>query len=85
MTLHRKIKSNEVIKNVVVEKYTDDKYYISVAVECLDVKNNDKTKCNKKEIVGIDVSMRHFLVSNEGKKINHPKYLLKNKHKLKKC
>ncbi len=29
-------------------KDIDDKYYISVAVECLDVKNNDKTKDNKK-------------------------------------
>ncbi len=48
MALHRNIKSNEVIKNVVVEKDIDDKYYISVTVECLDVKNNDKTKDNKK-------------------------------------
>ncbi|ACH93910.1 RNA-guided endonuclease TnpB family protein [Borrelia duttonii] len=85
LALHRKIKSNELIKNVVVEKDTDDKYYISVAVECLDVKNNDKTKCNKKEIVGIDMSMRHFLVSSGGEKINHPKCLLKNECKLKKC
>ncbi|WP_210360756.1 transposase, partial [Borreliella valaisiana] len=49
----------------------------------LDVKNNDKTKDNKKEVVGIDMSMRHFLVSSEGEKINHPKYLLKNESKLK--
>ncbi len=83
LALHRNIKSNEVIKNVVVEKDTDDKYYISVAVECLDVKNNDKTKDNKKEVVGIDMSMRYFLVSSEGEKINHPKYLLKNESKLK--
>ncbi|WP_418905346.1 RNA-guided endonuclease TnpB family protein (plasmid) [Borreliella turdi] len=83
LALHRNIKSNEVIKNVVVEKDADDKYYISVAVECLDVKNNDKTKDNKKEVVGIDMSMRHFLVSSEGEKINHPKYLLKNESKLK--
>ncbi|WP_210372985.1 RNA-guided endonuclease TnpB family protein [Borreliella garinii] len=83
LALHRNIKSNEVIKNVVVEKDTDDKYYISVTVECLDVKNNDKTKDNKKEVVGIDMSMRHFLVSSEGEKINHPKYLLKNESKLK--
>uniref|UniRef100_UPI000464427F RNA-guided endonuclease TnpB family protein n=1 Tax=Borrelia hispanica TaxID=40835 RepID=UPI000464427F len=81
LALHRNIKSNELIKNVVVEKDTDDKYYISVAVECLDVKNNDKTKCNKKEIVGIDMSMRHFLVSSGGEKINHPKCLLKNERK----
>ncbi|WP_420025567.1 RNA-guided endonuclease TnpB family protein (plasmid) [Borreliella yangtzensis] len=84
LALHRNIKSNEVIKNVVVEKDTDDKYYISIAVECLDVKNNDKTKDNKKEVVGIDMSMKHFLVSSEGEKINHPKYLLKNESKLKK-
>ncbi len=31
------------------------------------------------------MSMRHFLVSTEGEKINHPKYLLKNECKLKKC
>nr|WP_234932047.1 transposase [Borreliella garinii] len=49
----------------------------------MDVKNNDKTKDNKKEVVGIDMSMRHFLVSSEGEKINHPKYLLKNENKLK--
>ncbi|MBB5141519.1 transposase [Borreliella afzelii] len=53
LALHRNIKSNEVIKNVVLEKDADDKYYISVAVECLDAKNNNKTKDNKKEAVGI--------------------------------
>ncbi|APJ09318.1 transposase (plasmid) [Borreliella afzelii] len=53
LALHRNIKSNEVVKNVVLEKDTDDKYYISVAVECLDAKNNNKTKDNKKEAVGI--------------------------------
>ncbi|MCD2379195.1 transposase [Borreliella burgdorferi] len=30
------------------------------------------------------MSMKHFLVSSEGEKINHPKYLLKNENKLKK-
>ncbi|WP_422850426.1 RNA-guided endonuclease TnpB family protein, partial [Borreliella afzelii] len=84
LALHRNIKSNEVVKNVVIEKDTDDKYYISVAVECLESKNNNKTKDNKKEAVGIDMSMRHFLVSSEGEKTNHPKYLLKNESKLKK-
>ncbi len=53
LALRRNIKSNEVIKNVVLEKDADDKYYISVAVECLDAKNNNKTKDNKKEAVGI--------------------------------
>nr|WP_226047819.1 MULTISPECIES: hypothetical protein [Borreliella]AAU85953.1 hypothetical protein BGP103 [Borreliella bavariensis PBi] len=48
LALHRNIKGNEVVKNVIIEKDTDDKYYISVAVECLDSKNNNKTKDNKK-------------------------------------
>ncbi len=30
------------------------------------------------------MSMKHFLVSSGGEKINHPKYLLKNENKLKK-
>ncbi|MCD2349960.1 transposase, partial [Borreliella americana] len=84
LCLHRCIKDNEFIKNVVVEKDNDDKYYISIAVECLNNKNNNETKGDKKEVVGIDMSMRHFLVSSEGEKINHPKYLLKNENKLKK-
>ncbi|APJ09240.1 transposase (plasmid) [Borreliella afzelii] len=65
LALNRNIKSNEVIKNVVVEKDPDDKYYISVAVECLDAKNSNKTKDNIKEVVGVDMSMRYFLVSSE--------------------
>nr|WP_236841555.1 transposase [Borreliella garinii] len=75
---------NEVVKNVVVEKDTDNKYYIYVPVECFDFKNKYKTTDDKKEVVGIDMSMRHFLVSSEGEKINHTKYLLKNETKLKK-
>ncbi|MCD2386416.1 transposase, partial [Borreliella burgdorferi] len=58
--------------------------YISITVEYLDTKNNNETKGDKKEIVGIDMSMKHFLVSSGGEKINHPKYLLKNENKLKK-
>ncbi len=84
LCLHRRIKYNEFIKNVVVEKDNIDKYYLSIAVECLNTKNNNETKGDKKEVVGIDMSMRHFLVSSEGEKINHPKYLLKNENKLKK-
>ncbi|WP_158309995.1 MULTISPECIES: hypothetical protein [Borreliella] len=46
--LHGIIKSNKIIKNVVIEKDTNNKYYISVAVECLDAKNNNKTRDDKK-------------------------------------
>ncbi len=66
------------------KKDVDDKYYISITVQCLDTKNNSETKGNKKEIFGIDMSMRCFLVSSEGQKIKYPKYLLKNENKLKK-
>ncbi len=45
--LHGIIKSNEIIKNVAIEKDTDNKYYISAAVECLDIKNNNKTRDDK--------------------------------------
>ncbi|WP_215540843.1 hypothetical protein [Borreliella bavariensis] len=46
--LHGIIKSNEIIKNVVIEKDTDNKYHILVAVACLDIKNNNKTRDDKK-------------------------------------
>lgn len=46
--LHGIINSNKVIKNVIIKKYTNNKYYILVAVECLDIKNNNKTIDNKK-------------------------------------
>lgn len=46
--LHGSIKSNEIIKNVVIEKDTYNKYHISVAVERLDIKNNNKTRDDKK-------------------------------------
>lgn len=58
--LHGIIKSNEIIENVVIEKDADNKYYISVAVECLDIKNNNKTRDDKKYVFGIDMSMRQF-------------------------
>lgn len=45
--LHGIIKSNEIIKNVIIEKDADNKYCILVAVECLDIKNNNKTRDDK--------------------------------------
>lgn len=49
LCLHKHIKDNELIKNVVAEKDTDDKYHILIIVECLYTKNNNKTKGNKKK------------------------------------
>lgn len=40
MSTQKYYNSNKLIKNVVVEKNVDNKYYISVLVESLDVKNN---------------------------------------------
>lgn len=37
----------KLLKNVAIEKDTDNKYYISAAVECLDIKNNNKTRDDK--------------------------------------
>lgn len=51
--LHGIIKSNEIIKNIVIEKDTDNKYYILVAVECLDIKNNNKTRDDKNRCLAL--------------------------------
>lgn len=66
------------IKSAVITRTRSDKYFVSVLVEC----DNDKSfECTGKN-VGIDLGLKHFIITSEGLKISNPKYFVKSQNKL---
>ncbi|XOB40389.1 MAG: RNA-guided endonuclease InsQ/TnpB family protein [Candidatus Nealsonbacteria bacterium] len=77
--LHREIKGN--IKTLTIRRTRTNKWYACFSVE------NNKELPNKKKIkkaIGIDVGLTSFLTTNQGEKINNPRYLTKSEQKLSK-
>jgi putative transposase len=77
--LHRKLKG--IIKTVTVSKTVTDKYFVSILVE------NEKELPNKKEIkestaVGVDLGIKDFCVTSDGKKFENKDFLKSNMKKL---
>jgi putative transposase len=78
----RKLARDTVIKAITVSKSAIGKYYVSLRLELeqeTKVRNNDMIKS-----IGLDFSMTHFYVDNEGKKANFPCYIRETVHKIKK-
>lgn len=74
--LHRKIEGN--VKTLTIRKTRTNKWYA-----CFSVENNKIPK--KKEIkntVGIDMGLNSFLTTDQGEKIDNPKYLIKLERKI---
>lgn len=68
------------IKTITISKTCDNKYYVSLLVE---VNINDISR--KKEVttdVGIDLGLKSFLVTSEGRKYSNPKYFTKSQNRL---
>ncbi len=75
--LHRPIKGN--IKTLLIKRTRTNKWYACFSAEI------NKELSKKKEIkqaVGIDVGLNSFLTTNQGEKINNPRYLEKSERKL---
>lgn len=68
------------IKSVTVSKVPSGKYFISVLVECDDIV---KLKSTSNQI-GIDLGIKEFAITSNGKMIENPKYLRKSEKKLRK-
>ena len=68
------------IKTVTISKTTDDKYYVSLLVN-VDEINISKAKDSDHKI-GIDMGLKSFIVTSDGKKYTNPKYFTKSENKL---
>ena len=80
IVLHRKIKG--VIKTATISKTSTDKYFASVI--CDTGEANKKLKLIKdKTAIGIDLGIKTFIVSSNGKEYDNPKFLKKSLSRLK--
>jgi len=73
-------KSKEVkgeILNVTVTRTNTDKYYVSVTV-----KEDIKELPKKNNAIGIDLGLKEFAITSDGKKIENPKVLKKYEKKI---
>lgn len=70
------------IKNTTVSRTPTGKYFVSILVDT--GKENPKPKTVKeKTALGIDLGLKHFIVTSDGNKIENPKYLHKSLSKIK--
>jgi putative transposase len=80
IVLHRPIKGE--IKQATISRTPTGKYFVSILCETGEPK---KTKAIIKEntTVGIDLGIKTYLVSSDGKEFDNPKFLRKTQSKLK--
>ena len=68
------------IKSVTVSQNPSGKYYVSVLVDCEKQKKLPKSE-NK---IGIDLGIKEFAITSDGKMIPNPRYLRKSEKRLRK-
>ncbi|MBD3181033.1 IS200/IS605 family element transposase accessory protein TnpB, partial [Candidatus Poribacteria bacterium] len=71
------------IKSATISRTPTGKYFISILVDT-GVKPPEKHIVKKETSVGIDLGVKDFLITSDGKKISNPKYLKKHLYRLKK-
>ena len=70
------------IKTCTVSKTPTNKFYISILVD--DGKElPEKPPITKETSIGIDLGLKHFIITSNGEKINNPKYLSKSIERVK--
>lgn len=80
INLHRPIKGTT--KQATISRTPTGKYFVSILCETgEDVKQ--KVKTDKETTVGIDLGIKSFIVSSDGKEYDNPKFLRKSESKLK--
>jgi len=75
--LHREIEGD--IQTLTIRRTKTNKWYACFSVEIL--KESPKKK-EVQNIVSIDVGLDNFLTTNQGEKINNPRYLIQSEEKL---
>ena len=80
---HRQLGKNEIIKSVTVSK-KGGQYFVSVLTECekQNIVQVEKSNISDDKILGIDFSVPHFYVDNNGKIAEYPKYYCQMERKL---
>lgn len=77
-----KIKDNMIpqgrILNATVSQEPSGKYYVSICCTDVDIKPLEKINSN----IGIDLGIKEFCITSDGKMISNPKYLKKSLDKL---
>lgn len=66
------------ILNATISKEPSGKYYVSLGCADVEIESFDKTG----NIVGIDLGIKEFCITSDGKIIKNPKYLKKSLNKL---
>lgn len=70
---------NGLIKSCTISQVPSGKYFISILV---DTENIQLSKCNNK--VGIDMGLKDFAITSDGKVFSNPKWLRKSEERLRK-
>lgn len=66
------------ILNATVSQEPSGKYYVSLCCTDVDINSLEKTGCS----IGIDLGIKEFCITSDGKMIDNPKYLKKSLDKL---
>ena len=80
IVLHRPIKGE--IRQATISRTPSGKYFVSILCETGE-KLKSKANVEENTTVGIDLGIKTYLVSSDGKEFNNPKYLRKAQSKLK--
>ena len=75
--LHREIEGTP--KTLTIRRTNTNKWYVCFAVE---INKALPEKKEIKQVIGIDVGLDSFLTTNQGEKVNNPRYLIQSKEKL---
>lgn len=68
------------IKSVTISKVPSGKFFVSLLVDCEDVKPLNTTN----NTIGIDLGIKEFAITSDGEMIENPKYLRESEKKLRK-
>lgn len=80
IVLHREIKGE--IRQATISKTPAGKYFVSILCETGDLIKN-KSKIKESTTIGIDLGIKTFIVTSDGKEFANPKYLRKAQSRLK--
>lgn len=80
IVLHRPIKGT--IRQATISKTPTGKYFVSVLCDTGEI-NKPKANIKESTTIGVDLGIKDFLVTSEGKVFDNPKYLRKAQSKLK--
>lgn len=78
--MHRPIKGE--IKQATISKKASGKYFVSILCET-GIEINAKKTISENNTIGIDLGIKSFIVTSNGKKYNNPQFLKKSLGKLK--